>query len=800
MGNPGQDEFEMSHIAWACVAAIASMCVASAEPALVFSKDELPEFRERVETGENARVWAEVLARAEALCDPDSPSYASPEKLDAMPAGEVRIVVLAHSFGRRLTDWMETIGFAYQMTGDERFAAHGVALLGAASLRLPVSDPRIAKGFAGARGDIMRGLAVGGDWLGEAMTPEQRQQWAETSAAYVRNILAEANRDGIWWVPYHNFVGVAVGAAGCLALQLREFYPEEADSWLAECTGLVRRWLDEGFDDQGAYFEGTGYSVYGLTDAVLFAEALRRDGGENLFMHPHLLKVPDFYAMSLLPGERVLEARNDAGYAGLGNPLVLRLAEAQESGLAKWLWERCGGGQSPLRIVWDNDVPAVDPVSLGAPLALARHFEGRGLCVFRTGWDRADVMFGIEAGPYYRVTHNQADKGHFTLYGLGHRWAIDSGYGNDQDPEGRAQTVAHNCVLIDGQGQALSGAGLGTNGTIASFEDGPSHGYALADCTEAYNRNSRGTPGAVVQRALRHVLFVRPAEGVPAYAVVLDDIGKDDAEHDFTWLMHTPEDMVITLGEGSALLQPTAASGNAFVETPEGVDEQGQCVWALDIEEPGEYVVWARVRAAGEIASKSDSFFVQMDDGPDIAWHMPTRRDWTWGKVSSGVPHDPVSFDLPAGERVLRFKTREAGAQVDRVVVTCDPEAHPPFVGTFEGIALEAEAGTVTAPMVVVREEHDRRPPRMRLLVNAAWPVRMDVDGYDDHLRVKATVRAVTPEFAAVLLPLPGGVDEPDVSFGRDDAGLTIRVEWPERRDEIAWPLTGDRKPTVVLH
>jgi len=534
-----------------------------------------------------------------------------------------------------------------------------------------------------------------------------------------------------------------------------------------------------------------------LTDAVLFAEALRRDGGENLFMHPHLLKVPDFYAQSLLPGERVLEARNDANYAGLSNPLVLRLAGAQESGLAKWLWERCGGGQSPLRIIWDNDVPAVDPVSFGTPLA--EHFEGRGLCVFRTGWDKADVMFGIEAGPYYRVTHNQADKGHFTLYGLGHRWAIDSGYGNNQEPEGRAQTVAHNCVLIDGQGQALSGAGLGTNGTIASFEDSPSHGYAVADCTEAYNRNNRGTPGAVVQRALRHVLFVRPADGLPAYAVVLDDIRKDDAEHDFTWLMHTPEDMAITLGDGSALLQPIAASGNAFVETPEGADGQGQCAWVLDIEEPGEYVVWARVRAAGEIAGKSDSFLVQMDDESGISWHMSGRRDWTWGKVASGVPHDPVSFELTVGRHVLRFKTREAGAQVDRVVVTRDPEARAPFVGAFEGIALEAEAGTVTAPMVVVREEDDRRPPRMRLLMDAAGPVRMDVDAYDDHLRVKATVRAVTPEFAAVLLPLPGGVDEPDVSFDRDDTGLTIRVQWPGRRDEIAWPLTGDRKPTVDM-
>lgn len=787
----------MELVTRACILGMAIACIASADPTLVFSKDDLPGFRERVKEGENARVWASILARAEEYCTPDSARFASPEKLDAMPGGNVRIVVLAHTFGRRLTDWMETIGFAYQMTGEERFAEHGVELLEAASVRLPVSDPKIAKGFAGARGDIMRGLAIGQDWLGKAMTPEQRQQWAETSAAYVRNILAEANKDRTWWVPYHNFVGVAVGAAGCLALQLREFYPEEASGWVAECTELVRRWLDEGFDDQGAYFEGTGYSVYGLTDAVLFAEALRRDGGENLFAHPHLLRAPHFYAMSLLPGERVLDARNDAGYGGLSNPLVLHLAELQESGLAKWLWERCGGGESPLRIVWDNDVPAADPVSCGEPLA--EHFEGRGLCVFRTGWDKADVMFSIEAGPYYRVTHNQADKGHFTLYGLGARWAIDSGYGNNQDPEGRAQTLAHNCVLIDGKGQALSGAGLGTNGTIAAYENNLSYGYALADCTEAYNRNSRGTPGAVVERAWRHALFIRPSAGAPAYAVILDDMRKDDAEHEFTWLLHTPEDMVISLEEATALLQPVSASGDAFVETPAEARAQGQCAWRLDIGQQGEYVVWARVRVAGEIASKSDSFFVQMDDGQLVAWHMPARRNWTWGKVSLGVPHDPVSFELAPGEHVLRFKTREPGAQVDRVVVTWDKEARPPFVGALPGIALEAEDGEVSAPMQAVREEGHRKPTRMRLFIHASAPVRLEVDGYDNHLRLKATTRAVEPEFAALLLPLPGDVDEPEVSFEQEDGRLKMRVLWPGRRDEITWPAEGERKPTVSM-
>ncbi len=788
----------MGYRAWACIVATVVVSVAAAEPMLVLSKSDLPALRERIQTGENARVWAAVLAEAETRCDPQSQGYATGEKLDAMPSGEVRLVVLAHSFGRRLIDWMSVIGFAYQMTGEERFAAHGVELLEAASERLQVTDPRVAPSFAGARGDIMRGLAIGYDWMGETMTDEQKQRWAETSAAYVRNILDEATKEGMWWVPYHNFMGVAVGSAGCLALQLREFYPDEADDWIELSTELVRAWLDMGFDDQGAYFEGTGYSVYGLTDAVLFAEALRRDGGENLLLHPHLQKLTDFYLQSLLPGERVLDARNDANYAGLANPLVLRLAGAQDNGLTKWLWERCGGGDSPLNIVWDNEVAALDPVAGGVPLAA--HFERRGLCVFRTGWSTGDVMFAIESGPYYRVTHNQADKGHFTLYGLGQRWAIDSGYGNNRDPEGRAQTVAHNCVLIDGAGQALSGAGAGTSGRILAYEDTPKYGYALADCTEAYNRNNQDVPGPGVQRAYRHAIFVRPSAGAPAYAVVLDDIAKDDAEHDFTWLMHVPEAMGVQLGEGSALLAPIEASGSAFVETPDGAEPDGRCAWEISVDEPGEYVIWARVRAAGEMSGKSDSFFVQMDEEPRVGWHMPSRRDWTWGKVAADVAQTPVSYELDAGRHLLAFMTREAGAQVDRVVVTRDVDGPAPMISVPGGIAVEAEDGALSGSMAVVRETGDRQPPRMRLLVNAPAAVAMAMDSYDDHLRIKATTRAVTPKFAAVLLPLPGGVDEPDVSFNRDDAGLTIRIQWPGRRDEITWPSTGERSPTVTVN
>ncbi|MDR1283590.1 MAG: heparinase II/III-family protein [Opitutaceae bacterium] len=208
--------------------------------------------------------------------------------------------------------------------------------------------------------------------------------------------------------------------------------------------------------------------------------------------------------------------------------------------------------------------PPADP-SATIPTPIGQHFRQRGLCVWRTGWQRHDVMFSIEAGPYHHVTHNQADKGHFTLYGLGYRWAADVGYGNDRNPDGRCQTTAHSCVLIDGRGQALSGAALGTSGKILRYENTHKSGYALADAKPAYDANNAGQPGVPVRRALRHAFLVRPSGGIPAYAVVLDDIQARapdaDGKNNYTWQMITWADMRVEQPPGHP---------STFILTPPG--------------------------------------------------------------------------------------------------------------------------------------------------------------------------------------------------------------------------------------
>jgi hypothetical protein len=770
-------------------------------PQVLFDRSQIPELRERIARPEFAPIWVRILKDAEAYCDPQSPRYADPGDPYPLPEKGAYMsqsrhnALLVHRVGRTLTDRMEAIGVAYQLTGRRELGRHGAKLLLATIEKYPITNPLISKGFAGGRGDVMRGLAMGYDLLSDQLGDDERRAVASACADYLDFFVEEFNNPKSWWYEVHNYNGVNGGSAGCLALALSDVYPDRSQAWTAECVKIIDRWLRKGFDEQGAYYEGVGYSGYGLANTVLFADALSRRGDGSLFDHPVFGKLGEYYALSLLPGERVFDARNDSSYSG-SNVTLLKLAAARNSGLYRWLWDNTGSDNSFLRILWDNRVAPVEPSAAGVPRA--QHFRGRGLCIWRTGWTDRDVMFSIEAGPYYPVTHNQADKGHFTLYGVGHRWAVDTGYANEHEPKGRGQTVGHSCVLVDGVGQAISGAGSGTNGTIARYENNDRYGYALADCTEAYNRNNRGTPGAVVEKAKRHALLVYPRSDSPAYAVVVDDIGKDDQPHDFTWQMMYADQTAVTIGDGRATFEPIETSGEGYVDTPfDSRQRDGACVLDFAIDSPGEYALWARVRVQDGEPGQADSFYVQMDENNRIDWHMPRTGTWIWGKVGAGVKHEPVSYELADGKHRLTLQMREPGAQVDCVVLASDPRFAPKLPAVAEQpLFLEAEAGRLSGAMRMVRTE--RVKPRLVVHRDAASKPALSTDVFEpedyhgpaEFPRFRATVREVEPRFFAVLLPLPAGVEEPEVKFESDAGKRIVRVGWPEHVDVLEWSVS----------
>ena len=469
-----------------CVGALLSnLAYASNEPTLFFNKTDISQFKQRVKESEHySKLWKDLIKDADSYCDPASYDYADPAFFSDKSKGGKR----GHPYPRQLSQWLETIGFAYIMTNERRYAEHGIALMMTAVEKLPVSSQAMSGFLPGPRGDMMRAMAIGLDLLSERLTPQQRADVVKYARDYILYYLGEykATYDfpGVQWGKCHNFVAVCNGALGMLAIVLCDDYPEEVPAWLNHSKKAVQAWFEEGFDSKGAYFEGALYSFYGLGNAVMFADALSRYSGDNsILLNDRLNQVPLWLTMSLLPGDPVYDARNDSLYrtelcgSGVGCPFLLRLAQgidgaAEQNKLAAWLWGQTGSRyQRFLQIAWGNDVvPASPEFLLKKPFAA--YFEDLGLCIWRSGWEKEDVMFSVEAGPYHPITHNQSDKGHFNLYGLGFRWAVDSGYGNNNTSQtSRCTTAAHSCVLIDGKGQALSGASFGTDGKVLLYKN-----------------------------------------------------------------------------------------------------------------------------------------------------------------------------------------------------------------------------------------------------------------------------------------------------------------------------------------
>ncbi len=505
----------------------------------------------KLTTGQFKKQWQEYLADAEAMCDPSSSKYADPATVDG-GFEQQKTATRGSLICRRLGGWMEATGFAYRLTGQEKFAIHGTALILAACEKLPVDGEIMSVNLPGGRGDMMRALAFGYTMFGDYMTAAQKGVILKTATPYIEDAISKAQDPNTGWHKHHNWNGVNGGAIGLFALAIANDHPQLSRKWTTAAVEIINRWLENGFDEQGAYLEGVSYSSYGLDNSLLFFTAMHNKG-VNLFNHPRLKRIPYFYALSLLPGENVYEARNNSDYGGI-KAQMLATAKFNDDGLARWLSNKTAKLHIWQEIMLDNNTKPLNLKQAGVPLA--EHFSGRGLCIWRTGWEKDDVMFSVEAGKYREITHNQADKGHFTLYGLGYRWACDAGYANDREPLGRGQTVAHSCVLIDGQGQALSGAGLGTDGAILDYDDNDKYGYALADCTDAYNVNNRGGEGVGVEKAYRHTMFVRPANSNPAYAVILDDIRKDDAMHEYCWQMLSWPDLEFTIDGDNATVSP----------------------------------------------------------------------------------------------------------------------------------------------------------------------------------------------------------------------------------------------------
>ena len=124
------------------------------------------------------------------------------------------------------------------------------------------------------------------------------------------------------------------------------------------------------------------------------------------------------------------------------------------------------------------------------------------------------------------------------------------------------------------------------------------------------------------------------------------------------------------------ILSDANASNGQYVEVPqEYPDDTGaKVVFQFTVAEAGNFVVWGRVKSAGDT---HDSFKVYMDQQSEIVWHISGNSSWTWDEAYIYGGENPVKFYLSQGTHTLTINNREWGSKLDKVVITSDMDYDP---------------------------------------------------------------------------------------------------------------------------
>lgn len=419
------------------------------------------------------------------------------------------------------------------------------------------------------------GNAIAYDWLHSRLTQAEQAQVRTALANWTQQLYeaGRADKNNLdwqnWWRKsymqnYHWICNSALGMAG-LALSGED---ARADAWVNEAASQIGKvtYLLNGIND-GSLHEGINYQNYALTMLLPFMVNLERIRGQNLFPENYLRNYVLWRVYNQLPGQfypalAFGDFEKDWGNGYEAQNILRLIASRYRIGLAEWMAQDLLKLSARTTSDWDTPWYVFEflyydaTVAASPPTSLPRSrvFSDQGSLIWRTGWERDSLVFGLKAGAYggrfafnsfvqrkapwdpacevtgcqLNIDHDHLDSNGFYLYKTGY-WMAPESIGVN-----KRATSYHNAMLIDGQGQYLPDPNgydnpnefSGSDGFLEVISTVPDFDYMMANSTRAY----RNLPGMLEIR--RHVLFVRPS-----YFVMLDNLATD-APHRYEWVSH----------------------------------------------------------------------------------------------------------------------------------------------------------------------------------------------------------------------------------------------------------------------
>ncbi len=543
--------------------------IPDSHPRLFIRPEQIDSLRGLLQT---SKPHKDLYARIEVYAD-SLLSIPLNKEPDYMKGGFVRSVWRNYyEQARKSGQILDFLSFCYLMTGKEKYAERTREWL-LHFTKWDINGPSSLDHIDEVAMPILLNGARAYDWIYDYLNVEDRKVIRKMLTIRGEQVYKMWRDSDYHFKPY---ISHSVRLTNYMSQVGVVLYGEspEAEKWLSYLIPITTTFYPPWGGRDGGYSEGPSYwmmyfnymlqSAHCLKSAtgldVTKKEFYRNNGLFKIYAYPYNAKMQPFADTGVgayWPANKMNLYRLATIYknpyfrwrADMSPPEKLPVAETKiPTGVMSFFW--LDEGPEAVKPKVPNDLPD------------ARVFKDVGLVAFHEDLGNPqETYFLLKSSPFGAWSHIYADQNSFYIQGFGEALAIQSGYyssyGGNHHGEWTRQTVAHNSILVDGEGQSVGNreTSLGDRSSrekIIAFKMGSglpgSVDYAAGDATEAYH--------GLLDKFVRHVNYQRPKD-----FLLIDELEAPEAVR-YDWLLHSLEKMQIDRKDNTV----TISKGKASVE------------------------------------------------------------------------------------------------------------------------------------------------------------------------------------------------------------------------------------------